>query len=145
MHIQATGYSRMPKKSDPKKLLLDTVQFRPGPELGKLISDFADAWRTSRGDAAKRLVALAIHGLDLDFAPLVQELTTYLYGNRDFDDACHQIHVMIDEAKDPKAAPQTHDEKLDLVKQKIAQYRMLRGLEEVSEQTRLQVRIVRTR
>ena len=59
----------------------EMVHFRPGSELGQAINDCCASWKTSRGEAAKRLVSLAIHGLDLDFYGVVVDLMDYLSDN----------------------------------------------------------------
>ncbi len=112
----------------------ETVHFRPGDELGRSIGELADAWDVSRGEVAKRLVCLGIHHLDIEFHDVVVELADYMYGNTFFDFACHQIHIAILQHDSMKTeGKQTLEERLKIAKDHVADYRKLRGLEEVAK------------
>jgi hypothetical protein len=127
-------------KKRPAKQPNEAIQFRPGAKLGELIDEFAGIWRTSRGETAKRLTALAAHKLDLEFAPSVQDLAGYLYGGEDFVDACHMVYVWL---QDAESVPVT--QKLQLVQEKIEQYRMMRGIQAEVAEKRVFVKLFRTR
>ena len=120
-----------------------TIVFRPGAELGKTLGELATQWIVSRGEAAKRLVALAIHELDLGYVVHINALMDLAYGGVTFDGACHQLHVVIDEKQKDKSKLLTDVERLSAVQQHIEMLRMMRGVEKKAEQTRLTVRLER--
>jgi hypothetical protein len=127
-------------KKRPAKQPNEAIQFRPGGKLGELIDEFAGIWSTSRGEAAKRLTALAAHKLDLEFAPSVQELAGYFYGGEDFVDACHMVYVWL---LDVESVPR--NQQLQIVRERIEQYRVMRGIQTEVAENRVYVKVFRTR
>ena len=140
----------MAKKKRAKKKAVDpmeTIHFRPGPELGALIGQLADKLTISRGEAAKRLVSLAIRGLDIGFYEFANEYTEYLYGSGGFDEACHHLHVAVqDDADDPhqEVIDIERDKKLNAVRIHLERYRALKSFEEEAQKKRVSIKIHRT-
>ena len=65
------------------------IQLRPGPELGRLIGDFAAQAGLPVNEACKRLIALALTSMDVRYHDLVGHLADAMGGA--FVHAC--IHV----------------------------------------------------
>ena len=135
------------KKSAKTTDYTDMITFRPGPELGRLISRFADLRDLSRGEVARRAAALALRDMDLEYYSLIEEAAALSYG-AGFEHAIHQIHVAIiqadvERAKSPGGSTLTHDERLDVASSVVEAMRILRG-ETLEEPEKIKVRQYRT-
>ncbi|WP_254511402.1 hypothetical protein [Anatilimnocola floriformis] len=126
-------------KKRPKKEPIEAIQFRPGGKLGELINEFAGIWRISRGEAAKRLTALAAHKLDLEFAASVQDLAGCLYGAENFVDACQMVCVMLNEVE---STPQS--QQVQIVRRNVDLYKSLKGIQKEVAENRVSVKLYRT-
>lgn len=137
----------MPKKSSKQLNHREMVHFRPGEELGRLLSEMSAQSGISRGEAAKRCVSLAIRGLDLDLYAYAESLIELLYGNASFDEAVHHLHVAIHERAvetGQDVSSLNKDERIEAVKALIDSYRFMRGHEEKVEHQRISIRLVNT-
>ena len=85
----------MAKARREKIPIREAVHFRPGEKLGQVLSYLAEQLGVSRGECAKRMVSLAIHGFDLDFYPIVDALTSCPLAHSNFDECCHRLLVYI--------------------------------------------------
>src|SRR4051794_36491197 len=87
-----------------KKTQPTPAQFRPGPELGRMLDDLAADEGVSIGEVAKRLTSLTLRGLSRDFYPYVCELAS-LKETTDFDEAAAELAqaVLVVPAGKPKA------------------------------------------
>lgn len=127
----------------------EMIHFRPGPELGRLVSQLADQFMLSRGEACKRMTSLAIRGFDLEFYAIADDLTPLLYGSGSFDEACHHLQVAVLESvglsneKVPELTTIPREQKLDAARNYLAQRRMLSGIEEEVKEQRIQIRLTR--
>jgi hypothetical protein len=131
------------KRKPPKKISpSETVHFRPGPELGRAIGDLATAWKTSRGDCAKRLASLALHGLDIDFYDTAMQLMAYS-DTGDFDQACQRIHVQICTVESDRrsGAPLEKQEKLQIARELAVKFLFVHEIEHKAEQQRIKIKI----
>ena len=131
----------MPKKKPAKEIPAgETLHFRPGPALGTLLAKFADEQQLSRGEAAKRLLGLAVRGLTIQCYGVIAELANCIYANGDFDQACDQVFVAVvnDDERTQKAGqkPLDEEDKLRVAREVVRQYRIARGLDEPAEQQR---------
>jgi len=132
------------KKSDPD---LEMIHFRPGAELGKLIGEFALEADVSRGEAAKRLTALAIRGFDVEFYDAALRLLQYLYGTPSFDEACDHLHVaVVQEAATANVdvADLPREQKLRAADELVAHYRLMRGFEDEVKEKRVSIKLYRS-
>lgn len=77
---------------------VETIQFRPGPALGRMVSGFAETWQVNRHHVGKRLIALAVYGLDVSNYESVAQLAQAMGGLHDFVRAAEHIRVAIDSA-----------------------------------------------
>src|SRR5581483_5843756 len=55
-------------------------QLRPGPDLGRLIAEFATAYELEINEACKCLVALAVTTLDARYYGLVEQMASAIGG-----------------------------------------------------------------
>jgi len=139
----------MPKKQAVKKnSASDMIHFRPGQELGTLIGQLAEQSSISRGEAAKRLTSLAIHGLDLGFYGGVDDLASYLYGvGTSFDEAAHAVYVAICEAvgaSGEAVVDLPRERKVEILQELLHRYQVVREFEEETQTKRIQITLHRT-
>jgi len=117
----------------------ETIHFRPGAELGRLIAETAAQLALSRGEVAKRMTGLALRGLDFEDYAQIAELTDYMYG-AGFDEACHQVHVAILTRRIGQTdEPLTSDDRRLVVKQVLDHHRTIRGIQEEAQVQRVQI------
>jgi hypothetical protein len=104
------------------------VQFRPGPLLGRWLSDLASAWTINENDVARRLAALTVSELKLDQYDLLVQLAGAIApaGSRtgaDFVLACDHVRTAIDSAnrarRDLNQEPLDHAEVRSFVKRLV--------------------------
>lgn len=131
------------KKASKNTDYTDMITFRPGAELGQLITRFADQNNLSRGEVARRAASLALRDMDLGFYALIEEAATLSYGCG-FEEASHQIHVAIiqaevDRSKADAGVKLGREQKLDVARNVVGAIRMLRGesLEEQPEKIKV--------
>lgn len=75
------------------------LQFRPGVELERLVTDFAAPQRLEPNEACKVLVALAVTGLDGRYYPLMRQLAEAMGGDTNaFTHACVHVKTAVDGA-----------------------------------------------
>src|SRR5438094_4402929 len=67
------------------------LQLRPGPDLGRLLDEFAAAHNRSRNDACKELLSLAVTDLDRRYYTLLRQMADAMGGVHAFPRAC--VHV----------------------------------------------------
>ena len=140
----------MPKKKTTRKKAgneLEMIHFRPGAELGSMIGQLSDELAISRGETAKRLTALAIRGLDVGFYGAAAELTDHLYASASFDEACHHLHVAVQEVAEQSGqeiVDVPREKKLEAVEVLLDRYRMMRSFEEEVQQKRVSIKLYRT-
>lgn len=95
----------------------ETIHFRPGELLGRMIGRFGDDRGLSRGEAARRLASLSVRGLGVESYELIEELSGY--AGCDFDAASQTVYVEIaaEDAVRAKAkqAPQNALEREEVV------------------------------
>ena len=80
-----------------KKMQPPPVQFRPGPLLGRLLSDVSRRMSVGVGETVRRLAAMAICGLDLEVYGALADLTAALAegGRWDFVAACDHVYTAL--------------------------------------------------
>jgi hypothetical protein len=71
------------------------VQFRLTTELGQVVKDFAAAHSLSVPEACRRLVTLAVSGMDARFYPLISKLAVAMGGDTAFFQACGHIKTAL--------------------------------------------------
>lgn len=134
------------KKSSKSNSHVEMIHFRPGRELGELISELAKESQISRGEAAKRMTGLAIRGLDSEIYQYAEELTQYLYGAASFDEACHHIAVAIHKsAADAGIEPQDmhREDQLHHVRELLEHHRIISGVTEKAKEQRISIKLIR--
>ena len=125
----------------------ETVHFRPGELLGRLIGRFGDEHGLSRGEAARRLTSLAARGLTIDVHDEIVELSTY--ANCDFDSAAQTVLVEIAagdaERAKAKKRPQNVREREEVVSLVLQRYHSAyySTLSEEEEKRKARVRVRR--
>lgn len=135
----------MATRKPPKKVPLgETIHFRPGEELGRLIAETADQLALSRGECAKRLVGLAIRNMDLSYYGLAARLGECMYGGTTFDECCHHLHVAI-ATEDAGRGELSAEDKYRAAESLVAQHELLHGQQKTAEQTKVEVKIVLSR
>lgn len=128
----------------------ETIHFRPGRDLGEKIDQLANELMLSRGEAAKRVVSLAIREMDLaDYYPLASRLVELEYNGITFEDACHRLHVAIvqeetEHRKGGRGSSFGSEDRLEAARKVIRGYELMRGLEEDSERQELKIQLFRT-
>ena len=130
----------MAKKKSRKVPNRETIHFRPGEELGRLISDAAKQLSISRGECAKRFVALAIRGLDNRFYELAERLCHCEYGVPTFDDCCHLLFVQIanENAKRGELSP---DEKYSIGESFVEGMEMIHGGIKTAKEKKVEIQV----
>ncbi len=124
----------------------ETIQFRPGEQLGDLLDGFASAFSLSRNEAARRLLHLAIRGLPLELYPYLAELQTLMFEPSDFGDACHELVVELNSAASATSkAPvkRAVEDIVQVVQQRIDLLRAIRGVTEEAEKAKVYVYVSR--
>jgi hypothetical protein len=71
------------------------VAFRPGPELERLVGEFASSRGIGINDAYKQLAALAVVGLDVGFYDLLAHLAARLTGQNAFVRAVAHVQAAL--------------------------------------------------
>ncbi len=129
----------MPKKKPSKQIpATETVHFRPGSWLGQMISSHADIWQLSRGAAAKRLVGLAICGLNENAYRDVEELRQLAAGS--FENALQQVYVEVVQ-REKQGQTQDSENRRAVVRELLHRYQVMYGtIEEEEEPERAKVR-----
>jgi hypothetical protein len=74
------------------------IQFRPGTELGQLVTEFSAANRLSDPEACRCLIALAVTGMDGRYYRLLRQFADGAEGGKDFVRACVHVKTMLDGA-----------------------------------------------
>src|SRR5690242_9834648 len=74
------------------------IQFRPGTELGRLVTEFSAANRLSDPEACRCLIALAVTGMDARYYRLLRQLADGWSAGTDFARACVHVKTMLDGA-----------------------------------------------
>lgn len=87
-----------PKKASSTPRRESPIQFRPGTELGQLVTDFSRSQGLKEGEACRRLIALAVTGMDGRYYPLIRQFAEGAGPARDFVRACAQVKSMVDGA-----------------------------------------------
>ena len=132
------------KSAATEKNALQMIHFRPGPELGALIDQFALQASISRGESAKRMASLAFRGFDIEVYGEIEELSTYLYGNSTFDEASQMAYVHLATTVGEPTTLSRESRQIAL-NELIAHYRSTRQLEEKVSEKRVRIKILRTR
>jgi hypothetical protein len=93
--------------SQPKKQAKreSPIQFRPGSELGHLVSNFASAHRLTPPEACRLLISLAVAEMDCRFAGLILPLAEALGGENAFVRACDHVHTALQAARRATGLP----------------------------------------
>ena len=124
----------------------DMIHFRPGIELGHLIGQLSDQHMVSRGEACKRMVALAIRGFDIGFYGDAVELADFLYSPGNFDESVHHMFVAVQEVleRGQEIMDVPREVKQMAVRQLIDRHSMMRSHEESAQKQRIRIKIQRT-
>jgi hypothetical protein len=80
-----------------------TLQFRPGPAMGRRVAEFADRWGVGWNEATRRLAALAACGLTPKYSPPVERLAEYLGGVNEFFQAADRVQIVLQSVDDTRA------------------------------------------
>lgn len=80
-------------RSQPSSAAAPPVQFRPSPELGDALKQFASSWATSRNEAARRLCCLAAFGFSQRHHDLVMAYSERRLGGGDFGRAAREMCI----------------------------------------------------
>ncbi len=75
------------------------LQFRPGPELGRLIDAFASEHALQPNEACKVLVSLAVNELDCRYYQLLRRLAEVMGGGGAFPQACSYVRASLEGAR----------------------------------------------
>ncbi len=123
----------------------ETIQFRPGEQLGVLLAEFATEFQLSRNEAARRLVNLAIRGLPIEIYPYIAELQNLMLESGDFGDACHEFVVAmnIGASGTRVSAKHTIDEMTWIIQQRLEVLRAMRGIKNDAETVKVHVYVTR--
>jgi len=137
------------QKTSPKTHRLDdAIHFRPGREIGRLIGELSETWQSSRGETAKRLCALALYGLDINFAETAGALLSCLPESSAFEDACLRIHArLVDDAEErnsQRRAPATKVEQLEIARATVNPYQFVSDMEDEVKTKQIQISLIRT-
>jgi hypothetical protein len=130
------------------------IQYRPGPLLGRWVTDLAATWRLHENEVARRLAALAACRLDADCYPLLVKLAAALApgGARpDFVLACDHVRTALDSAnrarqdlaKRPLGEAETRAFIARTVEQAVR--RRVVPLAQAEQEQQVQATVVRTR
>jgi hypothetical protein len=87
-----------PKRSGVPGRRESPIQFRPGTELGQLVTEFSEANRLSDPEACRCLIALAVAGMDGRHYGLIRRFADGLGGAQEFVRACVRVKTMLDGA-----------------------------------------------
>jgi hypothetical protein len=74
------------------------IQFRPGTDLGRRVTQFSSEHRLSDPESCRRLIALAVNEMDGRLYGLVRQLAEAMADEMDFVRACIHIKTMVDGA-----------------------------------------------
>lgn len=134
--MRRTKKDQTPKREAP-------LQFRPGPDLDRLIGVFARRHSLQANEACRRLVALAVLDMDGRFYDVVAQMAEVLGGADAFTRACVYVHAALVGARTATGSALQHDpERARFIQQTVRHYlgqqgRQLRGsLAFIEEQPR---------
>jgi hypothetical protein len=115
---------RKPPKREPP------IQIRPGPDLGRLLGDFAARYNVALNQACKCLVALALTELDCRFYPLLHQLAEAMGGADAFTRACTHVRAALEGGARARGAPLLYDpDRATFVVQTVRDFLTTRGME----------------
>jgi len=134
----------MGKRKGKKWTSPEVISFRPSSFARGIFAELATKWSISPGEAAKRLVLLQLHEMDVEFYPVVADLSNLLQQGPDFEQACEMIRVRhMEEHKESKQQghkPPDRDRRLQIADELVRHFKMMRGLsEEVREELRVSI------
>jgi hypothetical protein len=136
------GVGRLRSKPvDPRAM----IHLRPTRELGAAIGHHASSWKTSRGEATKRLAVLAVQGLDVDFADTACVLAELRHDAHSFERACACIAVRIARVAAERGYsaefPENKRARLRIAQELVDPYRFIADVEDEVEKQRRQVKL----
>jgi hypothetical protein len=126
------------------------IAFRAGEPLTEWLGKFADEHGLSSShEAAKRLVLLCRHGMDVRYYDPVLELAQAMgYGDVEFPEACEQVYVCIRSEEhahgEELSAERRHETIMETITSKIRQYKVARGIFEDEQQQEEPLKVRRT-
>jgi hypothetical protein len=104
---------------------------RPGPDLGRLVGEFAGRHGLPVNEGCKCLIALAVIGLDGRFYPLLHRLAEAMGGSNAFVRACTHVSAAVEGAGRLRGVPLQFDpERAVFVRQTVHDFLRERGLRE---------------
>jgi hypothetical protein len=115
---------RKPPKREPP------IQIRPGPDLGRLLGEFAARYKVALNQACKCLVALAVTELDSRFYPLLHQLAEAMGGADAFTRACTHVRAALEGGVRARGEPLLYDpDRATFVVQTVRDFLTARGME----------------
>jgi hypothetical protein len=119
---------RVKKDQSPKRE--PPVQLRPGPDLGRLLHEFATRHDLQPNEACKCLVVLALTEMDCRFYGLVNQLALAMGGSNAFVHACTHVQAALAGAGRLRGQPIRFDpERAVFILQTVRDFLADRGLQ----------------
>jgi hypothetical protein len=128
-----------------KRKFPPAIQFRLPDQVEGKLKEFAEENDINLSEAARRLMALALNYLTIDYYPSAENLTHSMPGTPTFAEACCFLAMRIERESQgriaAKAKPLTMQERLQLAHQIVAEFG---GAEELLKHKEIRINQYRT-